>query len=310
MLEKRLVHALAGSGLGHESARPTAREQGVQLGLSSCRLTGIWAAATTSAGAAFGVPRDGSPASITESRRPAGRAHRSRREVRMWLLLDRGIAGLGLGGRRNTNAQGWLRQSASLPRPQSGVRDPIESQHLTCGTLSDSKDLSRTGRPPRTKQVSVPIGWKLVGNAVSVPVARWLGRRIQTDEVYVYRGGSQLASGARWPKAAWGKAGSRKLVDVSMWPQRPIRSHLNEYLQFPLHPLSARATTGFLNRAGRGNLRIPKDLICEAEAHLEATTALAAADRGLTFKGPKFGRDRRSVRRRERAARKGWSKEH
>ena len=115
--------------------------------------------------------------------------------------------------------------------------------------------------------------WKLVGNAVSVPVARWLGRRIQTDEVYVDRGGSQLASGARWPKAAWGKAGSRKLVDVSMWPQRPIRSHLNEYLQFPLHPLSARATTGFLNRAGRGNLRIPKDLICEAEAHLEAMTA-------------------------------------
>jgi DNA (cytosine-5)-methyltransferase 1 len=65
-----------------------------------------------------------------------------------------------------------------------------------------------------------------------------------------------------------------------MWPVAEARPHLHDFLEHPTKLLSARATAGFLSRAARGNLRIPKDLICEAEAHLEAMTpqtALAVA---------------------------------
>lgn len=114
--------------------------------------------------------------------------------------------------------------------------------------------------------------WKLVGNAVSVPVAGWLGTRIGTTDVYDTARDAVLPDGARWPRAAWGRAGERHAVDVSMWPVAYARPHLNDFLEYPTAPLSARATAGFLTRAGRGNLRIPEDLICEAEAHLATMT--------------------------------------
>jgi DNA (cytosine-5)-methyltransferase 1 len=113
--------------------------------------------------------------------------------------------------------------------------------------------------------------WKLVGNAVSVPVAAWLGERLKTTEFYAGGGReSSLPSGSRWPRAAWGRPGERYQVDLSMWPVAYPRLHLHEFLEHDTAPLSARATAGFLSRAARGNLRIPEDLICEARAHLEA----------------------------------------
>ncbi|HWF31481.1 MAG TPA: DNA (cytosine-5-)-methyltransferase [Solirubrobacteraceae bacterium] len=112
--------------------------------------------------------------------------------------------------------------------------------------------------------------WKLVGNAVSVPVARWIGERLMHSERYDSAHDAELTAGARWPRAAWGAAGERRTVDVSMWPVALTRQHLHEFLEFEPKLLSARATAGFLSRTRRGTLRIPEDLICEAEAHLEA----------------------------------------
>ena len=114
--------------------------------------------------------------------------------------------------------------------------------------------------------------WKLIGNAVSVPVAAWLGERLCTVETYDADSDAALADGARWPKAAWGREGQRHAVDASMWPVAYPRPHLTEFLEYAPAPLSARATAGFLARAARGNLRIPEDLICDAEAHLRAMT--------------------------------------
>jgi DNA (cytosine-5)-methyltransferase 1 len=112
--------------------------------------------------------------------------------------------------------------------------------------------------------------WKLVGNAVSVPVAAWLGERLTTDESFTPAGTeSALPPGSRWPRAAWGRAGERHGIEISMWPVAYARQHLHEFLDHEPTPLSARATAGFLSRAARGNLRIPEDLICEARAHLE-----------------------------------------
>jgi DNA (cytosine-5)-methyltransferase 1 len=112
--------------------------------------------------------------------------------------------------------------------------------------------------------------WKLVGNAVSVPVSRWIGERLLIKEKYNRPNDAALTEGARWPYAAWGRSGHRSSVGVSMWPVAYPRPHLHDFLDFEPRPLSARATAGFLRRTRQGTLRIPEDLICEAEAHLEA----------------------------------------
>lgn len=122
--------------------------------------------------------------------------------------------------------------------------------------------------------------WKLVGNAVSTPVAKWVGERLHTTDTYDCSSDEPLEPGARWPTAAWGGKGERRLANVSMWPVAYPRDHLHEFLRFDTNPLSARATAGFLSRAARGTLRIPEDLIRECRAHLEemnTTDQLAVA---------------------------------
>lgn len=114
--------------------------------------------------------------------------------------------------------------------------------------------------------------WKLVGNAVSTPVAKWIGERITTDEAFDADVGTTLSAGDRWPAAAWGAGGERRAVARSMWPVAYPRPHLHEFLEYEPSSLSARATAGFLSRAARGNLRIPEDLIAECRVHLEAMT--------------------------------------
>jgi DNA (cytosine-5)-methyltransferase 1 len=120
--------------------------------------------------------------------------------------------------------------------------------------------------------------WKLIGNAVSVPVATWIGERLMTrEELELGSRETPLPAKLRWPKAAWGRAGERHAVDVSAWPVAYPRPHLHEFLEYECHPLSERATAGFLKRAKASSLRIPEGLICEAEQHLETMARPVAA---------------------------------
>ena len=109
--------------------------------------------------------------------------------------------------------------------------------------------------------------WRLVGNAVSVPVAKWVGHRLTVTEDYDVSADLPIGTG-RWPRAAWGYSGARHSVETTMWPVSWPRPHLLDHLEFEPRLLSARATAGFLDRANRGSLRIPEDLICEAKTHL------------------------------------------
>jgi DNA (cytosine-5)-methyltransferase 1 len=110
--------------------------------------------------------------------------------------------------------------------------------------------------------------WRLVGNAVSVPVAKWLGDRLRSPVPYDAEHDSPLPKDSPWPRAVWGKRGRAYRVAVSMWPVRLEYQHLQEFLQYRTKPLSERATTGFLNRVRASTtLRFPKRFKYDLMAH-------------------------------------------
>lgn len=110
--------------------------------------------------------------------------------------------------------------------------------------------------------------WKLVGNAVSVPVARWLGDRLACPGDILLRSVRSLNRGAQWPVAAFNVGAGRFANLLSTWPKALARDALHEFLGSDLNPLSRRATAGFLSRASRAKLRFPSGFIQAVEAHL------------------------------------------
>lgn len=109
--------------------------------------------------------------------------------------------------------------------------------------------------------------WRLAGNAVCVPMASWLGRRLcQPGDMAVPD--RPLEAGERWPTAAWGAKGKSRAVDVSMSPSG-TEFDLRSFLQDPLRPLSERAATGFLSRARRGKLRFADGFLGDLEEYIE-----------------------------------------
>ncbi|WP_036566898.1 DNA cytosine methyltransferase [Nocardia sp. BMG51109] len=108
--------------------------------------------------------------------------------------------------------------------------------------------------------------WKLVGNAVSVRMASWVGGRLADPAVDIVPDDLPLPAD-RWPAAAWGRAGIRHRVGVSTWPLHEPYEDLRWFLE-DARLLSARATAGFLRRAARGNLRFPPGFLTDVEKHL------------------------------------------
>jgi DNA (cytosine-5)-methyltransferase 1 len=111
--------------------------------------------------------------------------------------------------------------------------------------------------------------WKMVGNAVCVPVAQWVGERLINPGTFDDSLSRKL-SGSRWPMAAWGEAERAFTVDVSPWPLAQRRPHLADFLNHPVRPLSIRATGGFLGRTDRSSLRFPEGFLDGVRRHLKS----------------------------------------
>lgn len=117
--------------------------------------------------------------------------------------------------------------------------------------------------------------WKLVGNAVSVPMSTWLAGRIVRPGVWdESRLLGDVARGRGFPGAACGGPGRRpREVAINAWADaRPYR-HLAEFLEHETAPLSIRAATGFLKRCRAGSLRFAPGFLGAIEEHLERSEA-------------------------------------
>lgn len=122
--------------------------------------------------------------------------------------------------------------------------------------------------------------WKLVGNAVSVPVFRWVGKRLLNPGAYVGGEDEIIQDGESWPRAAWGESGKTFRSLASEYPKHYQTQRLADFLKFEGRPLSIRATTGFLERAHRSSLRFPEGFLATVEAHLSRLNAAVSGAKG------------------------------
>ncbi|BBE70440.1 DNA cytosine methyltransferase [Oharaeibacter diazotrophicus] len=119
---------------------------------------------------------------------------------------------------------------------------------------------------PATAAARGSLRWALVGNAVTVPVAEWVGRRLASPGVHDTARDGPLDG--RWPRAARSDGRDRRAVAIGAFPVWRDRPPLAAFLSHPGKPLSSRATRGFLGRAGRGTLRFAPGFLDRLRDHL------------------------------------------
>lgn len=115
--------------------------------------------------------------------------------------------------------------------------------------------------------------WRMVGNAVSVRMAKWVAERLSLESTEfdpaVIEG---LPRDRSWPSAAWGHRGERSRSEVSEWPVAVAGPHLAGFLTRSPRPLSAKATTGFHTRLLKSSLRYEEPFEADLAHHIERQT--------------------------------------
>lgn len=169
-----------------------------------------------------------------------------------------------------------------IPSPPAiWVRDGEPGRRLVTPCIEDAEALQ--GFPRRWTQPAVVDGrantprWKLVGNAVTVGVAAWLGQRLVAPGEVPAGENEPLEPGGKWPRAAWGEAGKAWSVDVSMWPvRRPYRHLLTTVDVAKAKAVSSRGVVGFHSRMQRSRLRFDPEFRLAVEEHVRVMAAAAS----------------------------------
>lgn len=161
----------------------------------------------------------------------------------------------------------WKPRDGSITTPE--IRDAERLQGFDADWTLPALEVEGVRRGHR---------WKLVGNAVSVPVAQWVGGRLAEpgtfDEARIVK---RVRPGVAWPKAAFGRKGEEPhSVAVSLWPVSWPKEHLADFLHYPRIPLSARAAGGFKSRLDSSPLRYPTDFGEALARYVERATRRTA----------------------------------
>lgn len=156
----------------------------------------------------------------------------------------------------------WFPKRGLIATP--AIEDAERLQGFSAG-WTDLEDYDPRGQRKR---------WRMIGNAVSVPMARWVAERLTTTlGAYDAEPGGLLPEDSSWPIAAWGRQGERRRAAVSEWPVAEAGHHLASFLSRPALPLSRKAADGFLTRIVRSTLRYEPAFRADLERHVEAAEA-------------------------------------
>lgn len=112
--------------------------------------------------------------------------------------------------------------------------------------------------------------WKLVGNAVTVNAAEWLGQRLRApDPAGRNVPSAPLMRTGAWPRAAFNVGEGRQSAEASAWPEHRAREPLHTFLHERGTDLSAKATAGFYARTQQAKLIFPDGFLERVRRHLE-----------------------------------------
>jgi DNA (cytosine-5)-methyltransferase 1 len=153
------------------------------------------------------------------------------------------------------SAPAMLLSSGEIATPE--IRDAERLQGFPADWTKPAEAVAKRG-----------IRWRLVGNAVSVPAAVWVGRRFRKPGNPIAFATTDLTRKDAWPTAAWNVGAGRKRVLASEWPVCRRYASLEAFLKFPTTPLSEKATAGFLRRAEKANLRFEPGFLDAVRSHL------------------------------------------
>lgn len=149
----------------------------------------------------------------------------------------------------------WFPDTGEIGTPE--IEDGERLQGFDADWTSASLNGSRPG-----------IRWRLVGNAVCVPMAQWLGERLAVPGVVDVEE-REVSTSVRWPTAAWGSDGTVFAIECSTVPFA-VEPNLRKFLSLPIRPLSHRAASGFLSRARRSTtLRFAPGFLAALDRHVE-----------------------------------------
>lgn len=162
---------------------------------------------------------------------------------------------------------GWAKNCVPTLKGGSGLGIPSppgvwlpQTQEIGVPNICDGERLQ--GFPENWTKISIGSNaltagtrWRLVGNAVSVPVSEWVGSRMLRPGNYKESRQRVLSANEKWPLSACGRNGERFKVEISEFPRGEQFLPLPEFLKYELQPLSLRAARGFLQRFQASTLK-------------------------------------------------------
>jgi DNA (cytosine-5)-methyltransferase 1 len=99
--------------------------------------------------------------------------------------------------------------------------------------------------------------WRLIGNAVSVPVVRWVAERLKFPGNVLTLPKVEIIAGRTWPDAAWNAGDGRTGIIAGDKPVARDRPSISDFRDATWTRLSDRALNGFIKRAVEGGLWVP-----------------------------------------------------
>lgn len=117
-------------------------------------------------------------------------------------------------------------------------------------------------------------GWRLVGNAVSLPVASWVADQFKAPGQVQEFEEAALDESRSWPDAGWNIGKGRKAIQATSRPVARKPKSITTYRDASWSRLSDRALDGFINRASEGGLKMPEGFLdalraAKRKSHIE-----------------------------------------
>jgi DNA (cytosine-5)-methyltransferase 1 len=129
--------------------------------------------------------------------------------------------------------------------------------------------------------------WSMLGNAVSVPVARWVAERIKSPGEILDFEQVSLVNSKRWPDAAWNDGAHRVGIIANDKPILVHQPSISEFRDPTWTRLSDRALNGFIARAVKGGLWVPEGFL---DALRNAIRKVPPSAPASVVEGPSMGR--------------------